>query len=191
MFKKIIILVRHGQYHSATEKTLEKLTVLGKRQAKLAGKRLKENKIDKIIHSTMPRAIETASIIKKELAFRGPFESCDFLRECVPGFPKNLRKKHGYTDVKKLSQHKRQAEKAFRKYFKIPKKNSIEVLVCHGNIIRYLVCRVLEIDSLKWRQMDIQQCGISIVEVRSKNQKRVLISHNDVGHIPKKDRTFI
>lgn len=191
MFKKIIILVRHGQYYPASNKEVEKLTILGTRQAKLVAKRLRENNIDKITHSSMPRAIETAQIIRKKLRFQGPFESCDLLRECVPGFPKNLRKKHGYTDDKKLDEHKKQAEKAFQKHFKIPKKNSVEVLVCHGNMIRYLICRVLDIDTLKWRHMDIQQCGISIVEVRSKNTKRVLISHNDVGHIPISDRTFI
>lgn len=191
MAKKVIILVRHGQYHSASSKGLEKLTVLGKRQAKLAAKRLKENKRNRIIHSTMPRAVETAAIIKKELRYRGTFQSCDLLRECVPGFPKALRKKYGHTDAKKLANHKKQAEGAFRKHFKSPRRNSVEVLVCHGNVIRYLICRSLKIDTINWRLMDIQQCGISIVEVRSKDPKRVLISHNDVGHIPKRDRTFI
>ncbi len=191
MAKKLIILVRHGQYHSASSKGLEKLTVLGRRQAKLAAKRLKENKINRFIHSSMPRAVETAAIIKKELNYRGSYESCNLLRECVPGFPKALRKKYGYTDTKKLTKNIKQAEGAFKKHFKSPRKNSVEVLVCHGNVIRYLVCRTLEIDTINWRLLDIQQCGISIVEVRSKGTKRILVSHNEVGHIPKKDRTFI
>ena len=89
---KTIILVRHGQYHPAAEKNLERLTTLGRQQAKFVANRLKENKIDRIVHSTMPRAMETADIIKKLLKFKRPFLYCDSLRECVPGFPKNLQK---------------------------------------------------------------------------------------------------
>lgn len=192
MAKKTIILVRHGQYHRAGDKELEQLTKLGRKQAKYTAKRLREVKINRIVHSTMPRAIETATIIKKELGYRKTFESCKNLCECVPGFPKNLRKKYGYTDEKALTSHKAQADRAFKKYFRSPKKNSVEVLVCHGNIIRYLICRTLEIDTLNWRKLDIQQCGISIIELRSSGSNRkALVSHNDVGHIPKKERTFL
>ena len=191
MAKKTILLVRHGQYLSASAKSPEKLTALGRRQAKLVGQRLKEVKINTITYSTMPRAIETATLIKKELKYSGQFKSCDLVRECVPGFPKKLRKKYGFTDEKKLIQNEKQVARAFRKHFKVPTKNSVEVIVCHGNVIRYLVCRSLGIDTLNWRLMDIQQCGISIIEVRSKDPQRVLISHNDIGHIPKKDRTFL
>lgn len=195
MANKTIILVRHGQYHPKKEKELERLTTLGRKQAKYAGKRLRETgKIHRIVHSTMPRAVETASIIKKELGYRGRYESCDSLRECIPGFPKHLRKKAGHTDVKKLAKDKAQAERAFKKYFKATrgKKDVVEVLVCHGNIIRYLVCKVLDIDPIKWRTMDILQCSISVVEIRSKGTNRSLLrSHNDVGHIPKPQRTFL
>ena len=193
MFTKTIILVRHGQYIAKDEIEIERLTELGRQQAWLAGERLKENAhIDRIIYSTMPRAIETAQIIKEQLGFLGSFESTDDIRECVPGFPKKLRKKFGFTDEMGLKKGETHAEKAFKKYFRFPKKNSLEVLVCHGNLIRYLVCRILEIDSLIWRNMDIQQGAISVIELRSVgSQKKVLISHNDVGHIPKEKRTFL
>ena len=192
MAKKTIILVRHGQYHPALEKELERLTTLGRKQAKYAGKRLKEIKIDRIVHSTMPRAVETAAIIKKELGFRGVVDSCDTLRECVPGFPEKLRKKFGHTDVEKLAKSEAQLEKAYKKYFKKPKKDTVEVVVCHGNVIRYLVCKVLGIDTLTWMKLDILQCGMSVVVLRSKGAHHaILLSHNDVGHIPIKQRTFL
>lgn len=193
MAKKTIILVRHGQYIQASKEQKEVLTTLGRQQALYVGKRLRENrKIDRIVHSTMPRAVETAAIIKRALDYRGQFESCDQLRECIPGFPKEYRQRYGYTDLKKLAKDQAQADRAFKKYFTSPKKDSVEVLVCHGNLIRYLVCKLLNIDSLRWRNMDIQQCGISVIELRSKGTNRkVLISHNDVGHIPKAKRTFL
>lgn len=192
MANKTIILVRHGQYVSATESESEKLTTLGRKQAAYAAKRLKEYKIDRIVHSSMPRAVETATLIKSNLKYRKSMDSCDFLRECVPGFPKHLRKKAGYTDVKKLKAGEKQLEAAFKKYFKSSHKDSVEVLVCHGNVIRYLVCKVLGLDTLAWRTMDIKQCAITVVQIRSKGtNRRVLLSHNEVGHIPKQHRTFL
>src|SRR5690348_2916981 len=148
MAKRTIVLVRHGQYHKATEQSSEKLTALGRKQAALAAKRLKEYKIDRIVHSTMPRAGETARIIKEKLNFGKRMESCDSLCECVPGFPKSLRKKFGYTDVRKLKQHRLQADRAFKKYFRASSKDAVDVLVCHGNIIRYLICKTLNVDTL-------------------------------------------
>lgn len=192
MAKKTLILVRHGQYHKCTDDQPEQLTTLGKKQAQYVARRLSEYQIDRIIHSSMPRAAETAQIIKERLNHRKTFLSCDELRECVPGFPKNRRKKSGFTDLKKLKDHQAQAERAFKKHFKTPQKSSVEVLVCHGNIIRYLVSKTLGVDTLAWTKMDIHQCGITIIEIKSTgDNKRTLISHNDVGHIPLEQRTFL
>jgi broad specificity phosphatase PhoE len=58
------LLLRHGQYK---KEPLETLTTLGMKQARLAGRRLREYSISEIHHSTMPRARETAEIIKKML----------------------------------------------------------------------------------------------------------------------------
>ena len=30
----------------------------------------------------------------------------------------------------------------------------MEIVVCHGNLIRYLVCRAMEIPVLRWTRMD-------------------------------------
>jgi serine/threonine-protein phosphatase PGAM5 len=191
MAKKVIILVRHGQYHPAGDTTLERLTTLGRKQARLVGTRLREEKILRIVHSTMPRAVETANIIKAQLKHRGVMETTDLLRECVPGFPEVLRQKHGYTKIK-MAKARLQLDKAFKKYFSPPKKDSVEVLVCHGNVIRYLVCKAMGVPEEAWINMDIQQCGLSVIEINSKGfLRRQVISHNDVGHIPKKQRTFL
>lgn len=193
MGTKTLILVRHGQYIQASSSEKERLTKLGRLQAKYAGKRLAERpKIHRIIHSTMPRACETAAIIKKELKYRGSFLQESNLQECVPGYPLKWRKKKGYTDNKKLKKAKQQADAAFKKYFKSSRQDSLDVLVCHGNIIRYLICKTLGIDTDKWCLMDIKQCSISIVEIRSRGDRRkVVMSHNDVGHIPYSQRTFL
>lgn len=185
---KTIILLRHGQYKNDPK---EQLTVLGRKQAQLAGRRLKEIKIQKIHFSTMPRAKETAEIVKKVLNYPKRMHGLDDLHECVPGFPKNLRKKYGYTDEKKLKNHKNQANRSFKKIFSFSKKETIELVVCHGNIIRYFVCKSLGIETDLWRRFDIKQCGLTIIRLDSKSRSISVVSHNDVGHIPIKMQTFI
>ncbi len=62
-----IILVRHGQYTPKSESSAERLTKLGREQAKFVGKRLNEENIKRIISSSMPRALETSQIIRAHL----------------------------------------------------------------------------------------------------------------------------
>ena len=68
---KTIYFVRHGQtlkntqhIHQGPE---EPLTDLGKKQAEAIGQVLKERNIDTIVTSPFVRAVETASIVGKEL----------------------------------------------------------------------------------------------------------------------------
>ncbi|MEK6774525.1 MAG: histidine phosphatase family protein [Bdellovibrionota bacterium] len=185
---KTIVLLRHGQYKNEPS---EQLTPLGRKQAILAGKRLKDMKFNKFYFSTLPRARETAEIVKKTMGYRKKLYGSDFLHECVPGFPKKMRKKYGYTDEKKLMKHKRQADRAYRDIFTFSKSNRFELVVCHGNIIRYFLCKALGVDTELWQRLDIKQCGITVIQLNSKKRSISIISHNDIGHIPLKMQTFI
>lgn len=187
-----IILLRHGQYYKETEIKKEQLTSLGRKQARLAGKRLKEYKVHHVIHSTMPRAVETTLLATEKMGFKKKVEATDLLKECIPGFSKSVQKSTGIKDHKRFRADKKQLDNAYKKFFNHLKyKDKTILLVCHGNVIRYLVCKALGIDSNKWTSMDIQQCGISIIEFNKKKKELELISHNDIGHIKYADRTFI
>lgn len=185
---KTIILVRHGQYKKEPK---EVLTLLGRKQAKLTGKRLKEISFQAFHHSTMPRARETAEIMSQTIGYKKPLFGSDLLHECVPSFPKELRKKYGFTDEKRLRIDKRRADRAFKELFTFSNKNRVELVVCHGNIIRYFICKALGVHSEAWTRFDIKQCGISEIELDSEYKTIKIISHNDVGHIPIKMQTFI
>lgn len=141
---KTIYLLRHGQYQKNPD---EFLTTLGRKQAALAGKRLKEISFHKIHHSTLPRAQEIAQIVLTAMGLKKKMYGSDHLHECVPGFPKKLRKKHGFIAEKKLNAHKRQANKAYRDLFTFSKSNRTELVVCHGNIIRYFICKALGVNT--------------------------------------------
>ncbi len=185
---KTILLLRHGQY---TKEPSERLTSLGRKQASLAGKRLKEMKFSKFHFSTMPRAHETAQVVQKVMGYSKRMHGSELLHECVPGFPKKLRKKHGHTDLKKLKRHKLQADRAYRSIFTYSKTNRTELVVCHGNIIRYFLCKALGIDTEAWSRFDIKQCGLTVIQLNSKTHVMSIISHNDIGHIPPKMQTSI
>lgn len=185
---KTIFLLRHGQYKKDPN---EVLTDLGRKQAMLAGKRLKDIRFKKIHFSTLPRARETAEIVRKTMGYRKKLHGSDYLHECVPGFPKKLRKKYGHTDEKKLSANKRQADRAYRDIFTFSKSSRSELVVCHGNIIRYFFCKALGTDTEAWSKLDIKQCGITIIQLNSKTRSISIIAHNDIGHIPLKMQTFV
>lgn len=183
-----VILLRHGQYSKGPS---ECLTTLGRKQALFAGKRLKNFRIDEMYVSTMPRARETARIVKSQLNFRKPMRFSSLIRECVPGYPKKGRAKLALTDIRRLGESKRKLNRAYKKLFGNMRAEKTILIVCHGNVIRYLVCKALGIPTLKWIKLDILQCAISVIEFRPKSKRVVLISHNDVGHIPFADQTFL
>ena len=55
--------------------------------------------------------------------------------------------------------------------------------MCHGNVIRYFVTKVLKVNTMAWLQMTIGNCSLTIVRIMP-DGKMKLISFNDVGHIP-------
>src|SRR6187551_2701257 len=75
-----LILVRHGQYDQLTGR----LTALGRRQAEATVRALREYELDAIRCSTMIRAQETATILKKGLRSRLQLERSRLLCEGVP-----------------------------------------------------------------------------------------------------------
>jgi serine/threonine-protein phosphatase PGAM5 len=85
---------------------------------------------------------------------------------------------------------RRLADQAFERLFCPPgDDDSHDVVVCHGNLIRYFVCRVLEVSVETWANMEANNCGITRCTVESDGRK-MLISMNDVGHLPLDMRTF-
>ncbi|KAJ7386965.1 Serine/threonine-protein phosphatase pgam5, mitochondrial [Desmophyllum pertusum] len=44
--------------------------------------------------------------------------------------------------------------------------DSVEIYVCHGNVIRYFLCRVLQLSPEGWLRMSIGHCGITWVTIR-------------------------
>jgi serine/threonine-protein phosphatase PGAM5 len=82
-------------------------------------------------------------------------------------------------------------EQSFKEYF-IPSPDSRDrndVMVCHGNVIRYFVTKVLNVDTMSWLQMSITNCSLTIIRVLPDGTMK-LDTFSDYGHIPENMRTF-
>ena len=124
----MILLIRHGEYKRWDTED-PSLTKCGIEQANSTAKALRHMKglpiINQILSSTLRRARETANIIGGKVGV-GVTEDYDLVEgdPCQP-------------------QHRQRFERVFSKYLTHTSTHGplTDVIVCHGNIIRYLLCR--------------------------------------------------
>lgn len=190
---RTIYLIRHGEYNQADtidSDVGKKLTPLGIAQARLLSARLKAMTIEftSLTSSTMTRARETAMVIDRD--FSGlKLQQSELIRECTP--PTWRKDIMDETDSLELVECKANLEKAFEDIF-VPSpdsKDRNDIIVCHGNVIRYFVTKVLNVDTMSWLQMSISNCSLTIIRVLPDGKKK-LDAFSDYGHIPENMRTF-
>lgn len=84
-----------------------------------------------------------------------------------------------------------QLEAAFSQFFTpTPDADRHEILVCHGNVTRYLVTRALGVEPKAWLGMSLANCSITIIRIAPDGAVKVL-AVGDVGHIPPNMQTGI
>lgn len=175
-----LLLIRHGQYDERDEGTKD-LTRTGRKQAALVGKALDDERIDAVYASTMLRARTTAALIAEPRKLL--VASTPILVECIPtkvGFP---------VPAATIRDGRAQADHAYARYFKRSKTPRTELLVCHGNLIRYLVTKAMGMKAANWRNLAIYHASITDIRILS-DGRAVLFSYNDVSHLPHKLRTM-
>lgn len=191
---KTVIFVRHGQYLQGPER----LTPLGRRQARLTANRIKAFRPSKLFSSTMPRAKETADIIASHIKLKTRKKA--FFREGVlPGsasFSKRAGKEFSTLKKRKLlvkiKNSERRVLQAFEFLFRPPRAGqSCEVVVAHGNVIRHWVCQALKIRAAtKWRSMDVLHASLTSIRIDN-NGNIVLLGFSDCGHLPHEMRSYV
>jgi len=208
---RILVLVRHGQYNLGGKTDEERfLTETGRQQADITGHRLALlyskylQKVDsngnevtdksnfQLVKSTMTRATETANIILKHLPEDIQQGSCDLIREGPP-CPPDPPSSEWTPDPSEFYQEGARIEAAFRKYFHraepSQEKTSVEVLVCHGNVIRYFVCRALQFDPRGWLRMAVHNGSITVLVIKPSGRVS-LLELGGAGHFPPEMLTF-
>jgi serine/threonine-protein phosphatase PGAM5 len=190
MGKRIICLVRHGQYVlDDKHRRSGLLTPLGQKQAHRTGKRLVELPFTKIYHSDIPRAKETAEIISSYLPSL-PLHSTRLLREVV--MPVGKAHRH-FFGKQKLDYGESTAQTAafMERFFKpVRSKTPVyELFVAHGNLIRYLTRMAVGDKPEGWLRLGTMNCGITVLAIGKSPDDSFLLRYNDIGHLPFKMQT--
>jgi serine/threonine-protein phosphatase PGAM5 len=83
-----------------------------------------------------------------------------------------------------------QMDRAWFQFFDIATEGDAnDVLVCHGNVIRWFTCRALGVDTKQWSNMDIANCSVTIITIKPDGTAR-LVTFSDVAHIPPAKQTW-
>ncbi len=184
---KTLILVRHGE----DLKNPERLTQLGRKQARLTANYLKHLSDSQLFSSSAKRSKWSMEYIEKALKKKAKYLK---LFESLLPAP-NWLYKHDFDfksmnkrDREQLRQFIKQSEdravRAFELLAQLPKKeNESFIIMAHGNIIRFWVCCALKISNKKWIQMRSPHCSITKIEIHT-DGTRLLTEFASVGHLP-------
>ncbi len=190
---RTIYLIRHGEYNSEDERDPDvgkELVPLGIAQTRLLSSRLKSMGVEfnSLTSSTMTRARQTAMLINEDFPWL-ELKQSKLIRECTPPtWREDIMADEYETD---LNECVKNLETAFKEFF-IPSPgegDKHDIIVCHGNVIRYFVTKVLNVDTMAWLQMTIGNCSLTIVNIKPDSSMK-LVSFNDLGHIPQNMQTL-
>lgn len=182
-----LILIRHGQYHTVPNTDeMRRLTELGEAQADNTGARLKVLSFpwNSIISSTMTRAQQTARIIQQHIP-EVPIIETDLLREGAP-VPPVPSVGNWRPPPQQYYQDSARIEASFRQVFHRAdvdqKEDTYEIVVCHANVIRFFVCRALQLPPEAWLRMSLHHCSLTAISIRPSGRV-VLRALGDCGHM--------
>jgi serine/threonine-protein phosphatase PGAM5 len=191
---RTLYLIRHGQYDHDDDRSSDfgkALIPLGIAQSKLVAGRLKSLpfKMSSLISSTMTRARQTAMIINQDFPELELLQT-RLIRECTPPtWRGDIMEGEDPEELKKCTDN---LDAAFSKYFitSPDEEDRNDIIVCHGNVIRYFLTKVLKVETMSWLQMTTGNCGLTVVRIKPDGSMK-LVSFNDMGHIPPNLRTVI
>jgi broad specificity phosphatase PhoE len=183
---RYLYLVRHGQYDSsqpAPDHLEGGLTKLGHKQAEKTAKYLAHLPISALHISSLRRTSETAQPFLALFPDLKP-NYTKRLWECVPYCSPEMRPLFAEIPDSQLAVEQAQAQQAYEYYLKPTRgKDRHEIIVAHGNIIRYFVARVLGAHPSIWLNMESRNCGITRMAIDHHGYAS-LISYNELGHLP-------
>ena len=191
-----VLLIRHAQYHvDGSEDAQRTLTELGREQAARLGERLAAIHASQhgyygsfdLAHlrsSALTRAIETADLLALSLPHAKRTSPDPVLNEGRPCLPAPAPRRPASYDNRKGDSQR--IEAAYRQLCAPPaagqQGDSYEVVVCHANVIRYVVCRALQVAPEAWLRMSLPHSSLTHIVVRS-NGDTSLRMLGDAGHL--------
>lgn len=194
-----VLLVRHAQYNMEfPEDERRTLTELGRRQCEFLAAKLaavdaaKEGfyeafALASLSSSRLTRAVQTADVLAAALpgATRTPPDAT--LNEGRPCLPEPAPRPHRAASYTNKNHDGERIEQAYRLICARPPAGQVadthEVVVCHANVIRYVVCRALQLPPEAWLRMSLPHASVTHLVVRP-NGHCSLRCLGDAGHLP-------
>ena len=161
---------------------------MGREQARLIGDRLAKLpvRMTSLVSSDYRRARETADIMGRLLGLTPGRDS--LLHECTP--PSERASIMDNYSAGEIAGCEANLAAAWAKVMRpSPGTDAHDVLVCHGNVIRWLVSRSLGVVTRLWASMEIANASLTVISVRADSTTR-LVMFNDVGHLPVDRQTW-
>lgn len=190
---RYLYLVRHGEQVDAEFGLPEgPLSDRGKEQASLVADRLRSVSFDVAYTSPLQRAIDTASVITERLGI-GPATPSALLMDCIPSgptpdMPASFESFYGGVTEEEIAAGEAQMTDALAEWFAPSREDRHELLITHNFVIAFFVREVFGASAWRWIGINQANCGLTIIRVRSAKAP-VLLTHNDLGHIPPALRT--
>ncbi|MBG6107763.1 histidine phosphatase family protein [Frigoribacterium sp. CG_9.8] len=188
-----IYLVRHGEQQDAEHGMPDgPLSGRGTRQAKLVAERLSGVPFTGAWHSPLQRAEETAHIMTASMPSLDSQPSA-LLFDCIPcgptpDMPHAFEPFFGSVTHDEIAAGEAQMADAVSEWLTPGRDDRHELLITHNSVIAWFVREVFDAPSWRWMGLNQANCGLTIIRVRSAKPP-VLITHNDLGHLPVELRT--
>jgi len=199
MASRFLYLVRHGEAAEGGA-----LTDAGEEQARRTGERLKNLPVDRVHHSPLPRAAQTARLIAgwlpgvpvAESAVAGDYIPADLDPAVLP--PSHARLVNSYT-ITERDEGAALARAAIEQFAGPPGEGPAregpagaeagpaddvhELVVTHNFLIGWFIADALHAPDWRWIGLNQQNCALTVI-LYQPALPPALVSFNDAAHLP-------
>ena len=190
-----LYLVRHGEQQDAEHGLPDgPLSPKGVRQARAIAERLGGVPFTRAWHSPLQRAAETAAIMTERMPALVSQPSA-LLMDCIPSGPEPdmhpaFEPFFGGITPEEIDAGQAQMADAVAEFLAPAREDRHDLLITHNFVIAWFVREVFGAPAWRWLGVNQANCGLTIIRVRSAKPP-VLVTHNDLGHLPVELRTGI
>ncbi|GAA1489344.1 histidine phosphatase family protein [Brachybacterium sacelli] len=191
---RYLYLARHGEADPLGE-----LTDTGRSQAALLGERLARMPLDVVWHSPLPRAVESAQVIARELPPTVLVDDVEELIDHVPYVPPAEELSAAWApffdgyDAEEAAVGHDLAHRLSRRFGASSvsgraagagDRDTHEVLITHAFQIAWLIRDALEAPPARWLGLNCANAALTMIEHRAARPPSVVLV-NDMSHLPR------